>query len=112
MGEAQSSGRRAAVYQQDRLAGFLEEQANGGWSFTYGGQYSGPPVSLTMPVQAEAYLFRGFPPVFEGLLPEGWQLEALLRRKKIDRDNFFAQLIAVGRDLVGSISVRDATEEP
>lgn len=111
MTEAQSLGRKAAVFQQDCLAGWLQEAVEGRWGFAYEQGYTGLPVSLTMPIREEPYVFRGFPPVFEGLLPEGWQLEALLRRQKIDRNNLFAQLIAVGADLVGSISVRDATGE-
>lgn len=110
-GGGSSGGRRAAVFQQDQLAGYLEEEAGGGWLFRYVEGFAGPPVSLTMPVRPEPYAFPRFPPVFEGLLPEGWQLEALLRRKKIDRNNLFDQLIAVGGDLVGSISVRAAEGE-
>ena len=37
-----------------------------------------------------------FPPPFEGLLPEGAQLEALLRNHKIDRDDAFGKLVVVG----------------
>jgi serine/threonine-protein kinase HipA len=44
--------------------------------------------------------------VFDGLLPEGAQLEALLKTHKIDRNDYFKQLVTVGRDLVGSLSVR------
>jgi len=47
--------------------------------------------------------------VFEGLLPEGPQLEALLRMHKIDRNNAFRQLVTVGADMVGSLTVKDVT---
>lgn len=97
--------RRAAVHQQGRLAGWLESGEGGTWTFRYLPGYEGPPVSLTLPVREEPYRFSDFPPVFEGLLPEGSQLEALLRRHKIDRSDLFAQLIAVGADLVGSLTV-------
>lgn len=53
-----------------------------------------------------SYVFTTFPLVFEGLLPEGPQLEALLRKHKIDRNDAFRQLITVGGDLVGSLTVR------
>jgi serine/threonine-protein kinase HipA len=99
--------RRARIFQHGELAGVLEELADGGWRFVYGSGYSGAPVSLTMPVRAEAYEFPDFPPVFEGLLPEGPQLEALLRKCKIDRHDAFAQLVAVGGDLVGSLTVTE-----
>jgi serine/threonine-protein kinase HipA len=51
------------------------------------------------------YLFETFPPFFEGLLPEGYQLDALLRKAKLDKNDYFSQLVTVGRDLVGSVTV-------
>ncbi len=100
-----STTRRAIVFQQDQRAGLLQEDGAGGWSYTYDQGYRGLPISLTLPVREEPYSFSKFPPVFEGLLPEGIMREALLRRLKIDKDDFFSQLIAVGADLVGSITV-------
>lgn len=104
-----SGKRKAVVYQQDELAGTLEETADG-WSFQYADDYHGIPISLTLPLQPEPYLFQTFPPVFEGLLPEGMMRDALLRRLKIDKDDFFTQLIAVGNDVVGSITVYSVNE--
>lgn len=54
-----------------------------------------------MPLINKTYEFESFPSFFEGLLPEGIMLEALLRKYKIDRNDYFAQLIKVGQDLVG-----------
>lgn len=99
-------GRRAEVYQQGQLAGYLEEQGGGSWEFSYLPSYAGLAVSLNMPKRREPYQFPTFPPLFEGLLPEGLQLEALLRKHKVDRDDLFAQLMIVGEDLVGSLTVR------
>lgn len=101
-------GRRAEVYQQGQLAGYLEESGGGSWQFTYLPEYEGLAVSLTMPKRNEPYRFRTFPPLFEGLLPEGLQLEALLRKHKVDRNDFFGQLMIVGEDMVGSLTVRPA----
>lgn len=98
--------RRADVYQGGVLAGSLEEVVPRGWRFCYAESYRGGPVSLTLPVRAEPYQYPDFPPVFEGLLPEGPQLEALLRKRKIDRSDCFSQLVTVGEDLVGSLVVR------
>ncbi len=92
--------------QSGELAGYLQEERDGQWLFIYEDSYEGLPVSLTLPVRKEAYKFRKFPPVFEGLLPEGPQLEALLRKHKIDHHDAFAQLVTVGEDLVGSLSIR------
>lgn len=99
--------KRAEIYQQAEHAGVLEELAAGRWRFTYSDDYSGEPVSLTMPMVQAVYEFEGFPPVFEGLLPEGIQLESMLRRDKLDRSDLFGQLIVAGQDVVGSLMVKE-----
>ena len=104
--------KRAKILVQNREAGILEEISKGGeYRFRYHDTYVGPPVSLTLPTVQKEYIFQGFPPFFEGLLPEGVQLEGLLRQKKIDADDYFAQLVAVGNDLVGTVTVKEAANE-
>ncbi len=73
--------------------------------FEYSDSYIGPPVSLSMPIINKCYEFNEFPPYFDGVLPEGFQLEALLRLEKLDRNDYFGQLLCVGKDLVGAFSV-------
>lgn len=102
------SARRAAVFQQGMLAGHLEELPGGQWRFHYAPGYAGLPVSLGLTLRGEAYVFAGFPPFLDGVLPEGMQLEALLQRLKIDRGDCYGQLLAVGSDLVGSLTVEEA----
>ncbi len=97
--------RRARVYVHGAAAATLEEASSGACQLTYLQGYVGPPVSLTLPVQAAAYTFPDFPAFFDGLLPEGPQLEGLLRIRKIDRADRFAQLAAVGGDLVGAVTI-------
>lgn len=75
------------------------------YELAYLESYDGPAISLTLPVRSEPYEFERFPPFFDGLLPEGLQLEGLLRQAKIDRHDYFAQLLAVGADLVGAVTV-------
>lgn len=102
--------REALVYVHDRLAGRLREEPTG-YAFVYEPNYDGPPVSLTLPVRDEAYRFDAFPPFFDGLLPEGMMLEALLRQRKLDRRDYLGQLLAVGEDVVGAVTVRPAASE-
>ncbi len=97
---------KAEVWVHGILAGILEENDKKSFIFTYKDKYEGPPVSLTMPLTEKIYRFENFPPFFEGLLPEGAQLEALLRREKIDQRDYFKQLITVGSDMVGAVTVR------
>jgi serine/threonine-protein kinase HipA len=98
--------KRATVLVHGILAGFLDEIETGKeYLFEYAPDYNGPPVSLTMPIDARRYQFDHFPPFFEGLLPEGVSLEALLKEKKIDQHDYFEQLICLGKDLVGAVTV-------
>jgi serine/threonine-protein kinase HipA len=105
-----SGGRGALVRQHGQPAGHLAEAPGGAWTFTYLPGYSGPPVSLVIPLRADPHHFASFPPFLEGLLPEGPQLEAMLRRHKIDRGDCFRQLITVGQDLVGSLTPEERPE--
>src|SRR2546421_9649526 len=100
--------RKAEIYQQGRLAGWLEEIDRRHYRLPYAEGYEGEPVSLTMPIEKRIYDFAEFPPVLEGLLPEGFLLEALLRQCKVDRDDLLSQLLLVGEDVVGSLQIRQS----
>lgn len=100
--------RTANVYLHDYPCGVLEELEPGRkYGFQYDADYEGQPISLTLPVRRTPYEFSSFPAVFDGLLPEGDMLEGLLRNRKLDRTDLFGQLLAVGRDLVGAITVEE-----
>ena len=103
----QKKEKRRAIICVDRIrAGILTEDERGSrYSVTYDHTYNGQPISRTMPVQEDPYTFNRFPPFFDGLLPEGVQLEAMLRRLKLDSSDLFSQLLAVGGDLVGNVTV-------
>lgn len=97
----------ARVYQKGQIAGLLESLDNGRYRFTYEEGYHGEPVSLTMPTKIRVWEFEHFPALFEGLLPEGGQLDALLRQRKLDKGDLFGQLLAVGADVVGSLKIEE-----
>lgn len=101
--------RKAKVFfNKGVLAGILTEKDFGeGYLFKYDLHYDGPPISLTMPIAQQSYNFDHFPPYFDGVLPEGSQLEALLRQEKLDRNDYFGQLVCVGKDLVGAFTVEE-----
>lgn len=99
--------RRAKVFVDGILAGHLEELQRGlQYRFIYLDDYVGQPISLTMPIKQKVYEYDRFPPFFDGLLPEGFGLEALLRVAKLDRNDLFGQLLRVGDDLVGNVTVQ------
>ena len=95
----------AHIFQKDQLAGMLEARDDGSYRFTYEPGYRGEPVSLTMPTNQPVWEFPRFPAPFEGLLPEGVQLDALLRIRKLDQHDLFGQLLTVGNDVVGSLRI-------
>jgi serine/threonine-protein kinase HipA len=103
--------RRAKVFVKGTEAGKLIEMIKGKeYTFQYDDNYAGPGISITMPINQKVYTFKRFPPFFDGLLPEGVQLEGLLKIMKIDRNDSFSQLLAVGEDLIGVITVREIIE--
>lgn len=101
--------KKAKIFFNGRPAGILTEE-NGYYIFAYNKDYRGPSISRTMPCYKERFEFEGFPPFFDGLLPEGVNLEAFLRKTKIDRRDYFRQLLEVGQDLVGAVTVEEWRE--
>lgn len=98
--------KRAKVFADGILAGYLIEwEKNHRYEFAYLESYCGPSISLTMPLTQKVYFFDRFPPFFDGVLPEGFMLDALLKKAKINRDDRFEQLVRVGKELVGNITV-------
>ncbi|MDP2207890.1 MAG: HipA N-terminal domain-containing protein [Bacteroidota bacterium] len=100
--------RRAKVFVKGIEAGVLEERVRGTeYIFRYLDTYQGEPVSLTMPIEHRYIRFDCFPPFYDGLLNVGVMLVGLLRQRKIDKNDFFSQLVAVGQDLVGAVTVEE-----
>ncbi len=90
--------RKAKIYFQGKEAGLLTELKHGShYIFEYNQSYTGKPISLTMPLKNLKFEYNEFPSFFDGLLPEGYQMEGLLKFKKIDKNDLFSQLIAVVR---------------
>jgi len=103
--------RRAEVSMHGMPAGILEEiEAGKKYRFAYFERYNGPSIALTMPADRKEFVFERFPPFFDGLLPEGLLLEGLLKQRKIDKFDYLSQLIAVGNELVGAVTVQEKKE--
>jgi serine/threonine-protein kinase HipA len=103
--------RKAKVLVKGVEAGRLTELSQGKeYVFEYLEDYNGLEVSRTMMPHKRKYTCDKFPPFFEGLLPEGVQLDGLLKIKKIDKDDLFSQLLAVGDELVGVITLEEVLE--
>lgn len=63
------------------------------------------PVSLTLPLRPEPYVYRSLPPFFDNLLPEGWLLELSTAKLKIPKDDAFGLLLATCADCVGAVEI-------
>jgi serine/threonine-protein kinase HipA len=100
--------RKAKIFVRGVEAGTLTELKQGKeYVFEYLNEYDGMEISRTMPTNVKVYQFEEFPSFFDGLLPEGIQLEGLLKIRKIDKYDYLSQLIAVGEDLVGVVTVKE-----
>lgn len=99
--------KRANIYIHNTTAGILTEHSKTKYTFEYDDNYIGEPVSLTMPIKADPYYYDEFPPFFEGLLPEGFNLMQLLRLRKIDKNDYFSQLMYVGTDVIGAVTIKE-----
>lgn len=99
--------RKAAVFINGTKAAELIEHNSKSYELNYEQNYQGLAISLTLPVKRKPFTFNQFPTFFEGVLPEGMMLDSLLRTRKIDKDDYFSQLMAVGMDLVGHVTVEE-----
>lgn len=103
--------RTACVYVRGNFAGLLCE-TDAGYSFAYDGAYlaspKAAPVSLTLPLQREAYLSETLFFFFDGLIPEGWLLEAVAHNWKLSRLDRFGVLLVACRDSIGCVSIGEA----
>jgi len=102
--------RKANIFYNNNIfVGTLTEENDSSFIVEYDTNYQGPPLSLTMPISQKKYIFAIFPPFFDGVLPEGLQLESLLKLRKLNRHDYFGQLMTVGKDLVGAFSVEEVS---
>ena len=101
--------RKGFVYIQDRLAGEISE-TDDGYVFYYYEDYisssDAVAASLTLPLQKEAYRSNVLFPFFDGIIPEGWLLDAVRHNWKMEPNDRFGILLASCRDCVGDVSVR------
>lgn len=100
--------RQAEVYRKGILAGILTEDG-GEYRFYYEESYlqreDKSPVSLTLPLQEEAFVSPILFPFFDGLIPEGWLLDVALRNTDISILDRMSLLLLCCRECIGSVSV-------
>lgn len=105
-----SEFRKAYIYVNNTFAGLLQE-TDYGYSFSYDEEYlsleNAKPVSLTLPLQKEEYVSNVLFPFFDGLIPEGWLLDAVSRNWKMNENDRFGLLLVACKDPIGNVSVME-----
>lgn len=105
--------RKAVIRVKDRLAGWLTQDETG-YHFVYDRAYivipNAMPVSLTLPLQENAFSSNVLFPFFDGLIPEGWLLEIAEKNWKISPRDRMGLLLACCKDCIGAVSVEELTE--
>jgi serine/threonine-protein kinase HipA len=101
-------GKHALVYYKNEFAGILTENDEG-YTFHYHDSYlrssEAMPVSLTLPLQSDAFESRVLFPFFDGLIPEGWLLNVAQNYWKLKGNDRFELLLALCRDAIGAVSI-------
>ena len=106
--------RQAEIYRKEKLAGILTEDG-GEYRFCYDETYltreDAQPISLTLPLQMEAFVSPVLFPFFDGLIPEGWLLEVALRNTDISILDRMSLLLLCCKECIGSVSVVPINKE-
>lgn len=100
--------KQGKIYLYSEYAGLLTEDENG-FTFVYDKDYltseHAEAVSLTLPLQKEAYHDTVLFPFFDGLIPEGWLLNIAENSWKINQRDRMSLLLACCKDCIGAVSV-------
>ena len=106
--------RQAEIYRKDIFTGILTEEG-GEYRFCYDDTYlarkDAHPISLTLPLQTEAYVSPVLFPFFDGLIPEGWLLDVALRNTDISILDRMSLLLLCCKECIGSVSVVPINKE-
>jgi len=100
--------RQGEIWVNSALAGILTENDNG-YNFKYEKTYlekkEAMEVSVTLPLQKEAFQAEHLFPFFDGLIPEGWLLDIAHKNWKINPRDRMGLLLTTCRDCIGNISI-------
>ncbi len=107
-----SKYRLAEVLVKNKRAGILKE-TDSGFSFSYCDSYllsvDPSPVSLTLPFTEKEYLSKTLFPFSDGLLPEGWLLDIVIKKWKLSKNDRFGILLKSCKNPVGNVSIKEVS---
>lgn len=102
---------KGLVYNNKELAGYLEKDEQGQYTFEYESSYfediGKPSISLSLPKTKRIHHSSQLFSFFFGLLSEGVNKEIQCQALKIDeKDDFRRLLLTAGDDTIGAITVK------
>ena len=102
--------KQAGIFVNDVFCGILTEDEEG-FHFAYDKSYlerkDAAPVSPTMPLTQRQYDKEMMFPVFDGLIPEGWLLDLVVKNWKLDARDRFGILLVACKDPIGNVSIME-----
>lgn len=108
-----NSYRKAFIYVGAIYAGLLQE-TDAGYAFSYDPGYlamkDAAAVSLTLPLTDKTYESKTLFPFFDGLIPEGWLLDVVIRNWKCDARDRFGLLLVACKDPIGKVRIMGEKE--
>jgi len=96
--------RRVKVWLYDRPVGWLTQE-NNTYLFEYSPDYTGPALSLSLPVQQRQFPSATLHPFFASLAPEGWLKRRYSQLQKIDESDLLGMLLHNGENLLGAVKL-------
>jgi len=104
------------IFGKQQLAGFIKGTDSDNASFCYAEEYLELPdirgISVSLPLQKEAFSPEKTRIFFEGLLPEGFSRKAVAGWLKTDEDDYLSILEKLGTECLGAIRIYREEEEP
>ena len=100
--------RKAEIRMCDMVAGWLVQDETG-YHFSYDKTYlqseNAQAISLTFPLQEEAFSSKTFFSFFDGLIPEGWLLNIAEKNWKLNQRDRMGLLLVCCKDCIGAVSI-------
>lgn len=101
--------RQATIFYKSFLAGVLTETNDGEYIFKYVDSYikNHPKdfITFTMPVTSKEFIDKRLFPFFDGLIPEGWLLDIVVKNWKLNPNDRMGLLLTCCQNCIGAVSV-------
>ena len=104
--------RNAKVLFKNEEAGILTQYDDGSFSFRYHDNWFADKdkqsISLTLPKNQQEFHSKFLFPFFFNMLPEGSNKQVVCKLNRIDKDDYFGQLITTAKtDSIGAVLINE-----